>query len=135
MVVGVDVHKQSHTAALLDERGTLIATVTVANSPDGVEELRAWLLEHDAADASIGVENAAGYGRVLCTGLAARGFEVLNVPAWRTHRERHAQGPGKSDPTDAVAIAQVVLRRGDELGPALEPELVRAFPVWLTPGG
>jgi transposase len=52
---------------------------------------------------------------------------VLNVPAWRTHRERHRHGPGKTDPGDAIAVAQVVLRKRAELGPALEPELVRAL--------
>lgn len=34
MVVGIDVHKQSHTAALLDERGALIETLTIANSAE-----------------------------------------------------------------------------------------------------
>ena len=32
MVVGIDVHKQSHTAALRDERGSLIETLTIDNS-------------------------------------------------------------------------------------------------------
>ena len=36
-------------------------------------------------------------------------------------------GPGKTDPGDAIAVAQVVLRKRAELGPALEPELVRAL--------
>lgn len=49
------------------------------------------------------------------------------MPAWRTHRERHRQGPGKTDPGDAISIAQVVLRKRSDLGPALEPEIVRAF--------
>jgi transposase len=52
---------------------------------------------------------------------------VLNVPAWRTHRERRRHGPGKTDPGDAIAVAQVVLRKRAELGPALESELVRAL--------
>jgi Transposase len=34
---------------------------------------------------------------------------------------------GQSDAGDAVAIAEVVLRRRHELGPALEPEVVRAL--------
>lgn len=127
MVVGIDVHKQSHTAALLDERGALIDTRTIDNSTAGAEQLRAWLTEHGAEAAVIGIENAAGYGRLLCGALAAAGHLVLNVPAWRTKRDRHAQGPGKSDAGDARAIAEVVLRRRHELGPALEPQLVRAL--------
>jgi transposase len=102
------------------------------NSRDGVQRLRRWLAEHDAADAVVGVENAAGYGRLLCGALTAAGHEVLNVPAWRTHRDRHTSGPGKSDPGDALAIAHVVLRKRDQLGRALEPELIRAVALLET---
>src|SRR3954463_8097600 len=90
-------------------------------------EERTVSVEHDAAAAIVGIENPAGFGRPLTTALAGAGFEVLNVPAWRTHRDRRRLGPGKTDPGDAHAIAQVVLRCRDELGPALEPELVRAL--------
>lgn len=127
MVVGIDVHKRSHMAALLDERGGEIGTLGFANSPEGMRKLRAWLLEHDACEALVGVESPAGYGRLLVASLEAAGHEVLNVPAWRTHRERRRYGPGKTDPGDAIAVAQVVLRKRDQLGPALEPELVRAL--------
>ena len=97
-----------------------------ANSPEGMPKLRAWLVAHDAGEAVVGVESPAGYGRLLVASLEAAGHEVLNVPAWRTHRERHRHGPGKTDPGDAIAVAQLVLRKRSELGPALEPELVRA---------
>ena len=127
MVVGIDVHKRSHVAALLDERGGELGTLSFTNSPEGMRKLRAWLLEHDAGEAVVGVESPAGYGRLLVASLEAAGHEVLNVPAWRTHRERHRHGPGKTNPGDAIAVAQVVLRKRSELGPALEPELVRAL--------
>lgn len=127
MVVGIDVHKGSHTAALLDECGALVETLTIANSAEGAAQLHSWLGEHGVETAVVGIENAAGYGRLLTGALAAAGHVVLNVPAWRTKRDRHAHGPGKSDAGDAVAVAEVVLRRRSELGPALEPELVRAL--------
>jgi transposase len=66
----------------------------------------------------------------LVASLEAAGHEVLNVPAWRTHRERRRHGPGKTDPGDAITVAQVVLRKRAELGPALEPELVRALALF-----
>ncbi len=127
MIVGIDVHKHAHAAALLDERGGELGTLTFANSPEGFKRLLGWLGTHDARDAVIGVESPGSYGRCLVGALVAAGHEVLHVPAWRTHRERHRQGPGKTDPGDALSIAQVVLRKRDELGPALEPELVRAL--------
>jgi transposase len=125
--VGVDVHKHVHAAALIDERGGEQGTLLFANSPDGYRRLLGWLADRGAATALIGVESPGSYGRALVGALAAAGHEVLHVPAWRTHRERRRQGPGKTDPGDALAIADVVRRKHAELGPALEPELVRAL--------
>lgn len=127
MIVGIDVHKHTHAAALLDEHGGQIDTLIFANRPEGYRELLKWLAAHGADDAVVGVESPGSYGRCLVGALAAAGLEVLHVPAWRTHRERHRQGPGKTDPGDAISIAQVVLRKRAELGPALEPELVRVL--------
>jgi transposase len=129
MFVGIDVHKHQHAVALIDDRGGEIATLIVANAPDGYRSLLDWLGEHGSERAIIGVESPGSYGRRLVGALAAAGHEVLHVPAWRTHRERHRQGPGKTDPGDALAIADVVRRKRDELGPAMEPELVRALAV------
>jgi transposase len=127
MIVGIDVHKHSHAAALLDERGGEVGTLTFTNTPKGYRRLIDWLADRDAADAVIGVESPGAYGRCLVAALVAAGHETLQVPAWRTHRERHRQGPGKTDPGDAISIAQVVLRKRRELGPAMEPELVRVL--------
>jgi transposase len=125
--VGIDVHKHTHAAALLDEHGGERGILTFANSPAGYQRLIGWLAVRDAARAVIGVESPGSYGRCLVGALAAAGHEVLHVPAWRTHRERRRQGPGKTDPGDALAIADVVRRKRAELGPALQPELVRAI--------
>jgi hypothetical protein len=65
MIVGIDVHKREHVAALLDERGGELGTFHFANSPDGMGRLCRWLLDHDAGAAVVGVESPAGYGRVL----------------------------------------------------------------------
>jgi transposase len=132
MIVGIDVHKKSHAAALVDERGAPIATLTITNSREGVARLRRWLSEHGAEEAVVGIENAGGYGRLVCTALAAAGHEVLNVPAWRVKRERVHEGPGKSDPADAIAIALCVGRHREKLGPALEPPLIRAIALLDT---
>jgi transposase len=127
MFVGIDVHKHQHAAALIDARGGELGALTVPNSPEGYRRLLGWLDEHDAAEAVVGVESPGSYGRQLVGALAAAGLEVLHVPAWRTHRERPRQGPGKTDPGDALAIADVVRRKRGQLSPALEPELVRAL--------
>jgi transposase len=125
--VGIDVHKRMHAAALLDERGGELGTLLIAISPEGYRRLLGWLAQRGAEHPLIGVESPGSYGRALVGALAAAGHVVVHVPAWRTHRERRRQGPGKTDPGDALAIADVVRRNHDELGPALEPELVRAL--------
>jgi len=127
LIVGIDVHKHTHAAALIDERGGLVAHLSVANTPKGYRQLIDWLVDQQAADAVIGVESPGSYGRCLVAALAGAGFEVLQVPAWRTHRERHRRGPGKTDPGDALSIAKVVLIDRTDLGPAQEPEIVRAL--------
>jgi transposase len=127
--VGIDVHKHMHAAALLDDRGGEQGTLMFANSPEGYRRLLGWLAQQHASEALIGVESPGSYGRALVAALAAAGHEVRHVPAWRTHRERRRQGPGKTDPGDALAIADVVRRKHAELGPALEPELVRALAI------
>lgn len=127
MIVGVDVHKRTHTAALIDKNGVYIASVVFANSSDGIRKLRKWLKRHKACQANcvVGVENAAGYGVLVVEALLSLGFEVLNVPGWRTVRQRRHLGEGKSDPVDAQAVAEVVLRKRHKLGTAQESELVR----------
>jgi hypothetical protein len=65
----------------------------------------------------------------LFRALGAAGHEVLDVPPWRTRRERPRQGPGKTDAGDATVIAHVVRTKLAHLAPALAPELVRALAV------
>ena len=76
LIVGIDVHKHNHAAALIDDRGGEIATLTISNTPKGYRSLIDGLVKHGAG----------------------AGFEVLQVPAWRTHGERHRRGPGKTGP-------------------------------------
>jgi transposase len=128
MIVGVDVHRRARCAALIDERGVVLGTLSFTNSAAGIGKLRAWLTARDAQGAVVGIENGAGYGQLLCISLAAAGHEVLNVPAWRTKRDRGRHGPGKSDPGDAVAIARVVLC-------AASASARRSSPSWCAPSG
>jgi len=76
MIVGIDVHKRSHAAAIVDEHGAPIATLTIPNSRAGIARLCRWLSEQSADGVAVGVENAGGYGRLVCAVLAAAGHEV-----------------------------------------------------------
>jgi transposase len=111
IVIGVDPHKQSHTAAVVAEAtGELRGERTVKARRQGHEQLlawaraldreRLWALE-DCRHVSIGLERF----------LLASGERVARVPpklmagARRSARER-----GKSDTIDALAVARALLR-------------------------
>ena len=127
MFVGIDAHKRFHVAALVDSGGAQLGALSFANSPEGTARLRRFLADHGATEAPIGVEGAGHFARLMCAQLQAAGHRVLDVPPWRTRRDRRTRGPGKSDAADALTIAQVVRVDGERLGPALEPELVRTI--------
>ena len=74
MIVGIDVHKHTHAAALIDERGGLIDALSIANSPKGYRQLIDWLVDQQAAAAVVGVESPGSYGRCLVAALAGAGF-------------------------------------------------------------
>jgi transposase len=42
VMIGVDPHKASHTAAALDEHGHLLGQQRIAASVDGYQQLRRW---------------------------------------------------------------------------------------------
>jgi transposase len=108
--IGVDSHKGSLAAAVVDELGRVLGVREFANDPHGHLALLAWTQDQPAPRA-IGVEGSGNYGAALCRTLASAGEQVHEVPATLTFRERRRKGSqGKSDPVDAVAIARVVAR-------------------------
>lgn len=118
IVIGVDPHKQSHTAAAVDAATAIpVADRTAAARRRGYELLlrwarsldpgRVWALE-DCRHVSGGLERF----------LLARGERVVRVPPKLMAGARAgARARGKSDPLDAVAVARACLR---------EPELPSA---------
>ena len=116
--MGVDTHKESLTACAVDEVGRPISEGSYTNDRRGHEALRRWL-EGLPGPRRVGLEGAANFGAVLSRSLLEAGEDVREVPSILTRRERRRTGrPGKSDPTDALAIARVVAR-DEHLPPAL----------------
>lgn len=127
MVIGVDPHKQSHTAVAADELGRKKAQKTVRARRDGHRELIAWARETCPAGRAWAVEDVRHVAGGLVRELLAAGEAVVFVPpklmagARSGGRER-----GKSDPIDALAVARAALREEITLpaarldGPVLE---------------
>lgn len=105
VVIGVDPHKRSNTALVLDRQENVLARQRFANDRDGYRELkrfaRTW------RNRTWAIEGARGVGLGLAQRLATEGEQVLNVPAKLSARVRALGGGSgrKTDDTDAYAIA------------------------------
>jgi transposase len=105
VMIGVDPHKASHTAAALDEQGQLLDRQRVPTTLMGYRALRQWAGQWQ--ERRWAVEGAHGIGRALAQRLVGDGEQVLDVPAKLAARVRVLSvGHGrKSDPDDAVSVA------------------------------
>ena len=104
---GVDTHKDSHTAAALDESGRLLGVATFGACPSGYRRLLQWLTELGSVD-RVGIEGTGSYGSGLTRFLLDAQVDVVEVqrPKRQLRRRR-----GKSDPVDAEAAARAALSR------------------------
>src|SRR3954451_4145732 len=110
VMIGVDPHKHSNTALVLDRNENILATQRFANDRDGHRELKRFAKSW--RERTWAVEGARGVGLGLAQRLAAEGERVLNVPAKLSARVRALGGGSgrKTDDTDAYAIAVAGLR-------------------------
>ena len=108
VVIGVDTHSQTHTAAVLDARtGGVLARATVPADPDGYAELVV-LAERHAGLRAWAMEGTGGYGAGLARHLADAGELVVELD--RPKRPARRAG-AKSDPIDAERAARDALAR------------------------
>src|SRR5215210_6484872 len=96
-VVGIDTHRDTHTAQILDTGGRTLGEVTVANTDAGFAELLGWLAARQPGPRLVvAVEGSRSYGIGLTRFLDRAGLRVVEVEQpKRTDRRR-----GKSDPID-----------------------------------
>jgi len=108
VVIGVDTHVETHTAAVVDARtGAVLEELTVPTTPRGYQELVDLADAHSALRAWA-VEGTGGHGAGLARHLA-RGEELV-VELDRPERAKRRHG-AKSDPLDAVRAAREALAR------------------------
>src|SRR5215211_1812737 len=110
VMIGIDPHKGSHTATMLDSDERELARIKVRAGRCQVDELMRWAGE--CADRTWAVESAGGMGYLLAQQLVAAGEKVLDVPATLPARARLlASGrSNKNDPNDAYSVAVAALR-------------------------
>jgi transposase len=115
IVIGVDPHKQSHTAAVVEKvTGELRGERTVKARQAGHERLLAWARSVDG-ERLWALEDCRHVSVALERFLLASGERVVRVPPkLMAGARRSARARGKSDAIDALAVARAALR---------EPEL------------
>ena len=109
-MIGVDPHKDSHTAVAIGVAGQSLGKLRADASDGQVGELVAWAAEWP--DRIWAVEGAAGLGRLLAQQLVATGGRVLDLPPKLASRVRllEAGDTNKNDPNDARPVAVAALR-------------------------
>jgi transposase len=109
-IIGIDPHKGSHTAAVLDHHEALVGERRVTADRRQRDELLRFAAPFEPRTWAI--EAAGGLGALLAQQLVAVGETVLDVPPALSARARLLDSgrTDKSDPHDARSAAIVALR-------------------------
>jgi transposase len=109
LIVGVDTHLDTHTAAICDARGRAGSQLQVDATTEGYVRLLDWA-RREAAGRPVtwAIEGTRHYGLGLARYLASQGQQIAEIDATRHVGKRRA---GKSDPIDAVRAARELLAR------------------------
>ena len=117
MFVGIDVHKDTHTAVGVSPFGEKLFEITVGNYKKDFENLTAKVAKMSGTlSPYFGLEDCHGYGERLSAYLYENGHPVCAVPAVMVDRARqNATHPEKSDSLDALGVAKVMMQNIDSL--------------------
>lgn len=111
--VGIDLHKETHTAVIIDCYNNKLGEITFANTPAEFPKLVRKVKKFciNGKEAVYGLENAYGYGRPLAVWLLERKYIVKDVNTSISNRQAKHRGAmyRKSDSDDASAIALATL--------------------------
>jgi hypothetical protein len=104
--VGVDTHKDQHTAAVIDCFNRSLGIVDVPNNPncfdDFIKQVKVYTNSNQLA---FGLEDTGGLGRSLACFLTGSGMLGSEVNPTLTERRRKTRPhPEKSDPQDALVV-------------------------------
>src|SRR5512146_1486382 len=110
VMIGVDPHKGSHTAVVIDQAEMALDQVKIQACAAQAERLLAWAAAWP--ERTWAVEGAGGLGHLLAQQLVAAGEGVLDVQPKLAARVRllAAGDVNKNDPNDARSVAVAALR-------------------------
>ena len=135
--VGIDLHKETHTAVMLDCWNHKLGEITIENKPAEFHKLTRKVSRFvtEEKTAVYGLENAYGYGRALAVWLFEKGFVVKDVNTALSYAQRKSVPMyQKSDSYDT--LSQLVNRRDNinihqqRLKNQLHEQLCMAYPSY-----
>jgi len=119
LFVGIDVHRDTHTAVGVSPFGEKLFELTVGNYE---KDFRLLIQKVDEVSEQAllspfyGLEDCHSYGERLSTHLVQEGLRVVSVPPILVDEKRkYETHPEKSDPLDALGVARVMIQRIDSL--------------------
>jgi len=122
--VGVDSHKDTHTAVFIDCFFEKLGEITFQNLPDKFSDFLEHAKEYQVPNTAFmfGLEDCSSYGRTLMRFLKGHGYHVKHVNGLLVARERKNRNiTQKTDSVDAECAARVLLSKFGEL-PDVEPQ-------------
>ena len=119
LFVGVDTHKDSHTAAVLDGYFEVVATISFGNNKAGFARFEEKLKKLGRGKEFVfGLEDSQGLGSFLASYLIGKDYRALEINPVLTDRGRkHTVSRDKSDERDAIVIAKTLIRERLSLHP------------------
>ena len=125
LYVGVDLHKETHTAVLLDCWNEKLDEITFQNKPSEFVKLEKMVTKYCkklrkekgiVLQPVYGLEDAYGYGRSLAVYLLERNYQVKDVnPSLSNWYRKSAPTTKKNDSYDAQGVAAILINMLDTL--------------------
>lgn len=113
LYVGMDIHKETHTAVLLNYLEEKLGEVKITNNLQGFHKLEKYVTTKQGELIPIfGLEDVTHYGRNLSIFLLDRDYSVKEVNPSHSYMERMSYASTrKNDTWDAQCISSVLMRR------------------------
>ena len=108
VVVGIDTHNNTHTAALASATGAELRTIEVPTTARGYAQIMELAAGYPTQRRAWAIEGVSSYGAGVCRVLRQAGERVIEID----HPARPARRNGsKTDALDAVRAAREALSR------------------------
>ncbi|MBL4556615.1 MAG: IS110 family transposase [Rhodobacteraceae bacterium] len=114
-LIGIDVAKEVHWACAMDRNARVLFSQAVGNDPAAIVSLIGKIEALEAENTRTAIDMLGGAASLLCAMFAEAGLPLVHTPGLAVNRARQGirGGERKSDPKDAVVIAELARTRPD----------------------